>query len=227
MILVIGKTGGTGMIVDGDLTYAGISLVSLLSAGVGAYFGAYLKKKGENTATKEDFNDLKEQTRQLTHTTKEIEAKIDDQVWNRQRHWEMKKEIFIEAARTVAEADAALARTVTAYLNGWPWSDGIDRCEEYWYKLSAQGSAVMIIADTKTIEISSSMVKAFIDTVLALKPNEDNRADAEQKFNQFRSVRAAFLIFTRKELGLELGPLRTLQSTESSATPSPGSPIPE
>jgi hypothetical protein len=56
-----------GMFVDGDLSYAGISVVTVLSAGIGAYIGAYLKKKGENLATHEDFQrvltELKETTR--------------------------------------------------------------------------------------------------------------------------------------------------------------------
>ena len=209
------------MLIDGDLSYAGISVVTLLSAGIGAYIGAYLKEKGKNTATKEDFNDLKEQTRQLTHATKEIETKIDDQVWNRQRQWEMKKEIFIEATRIAAKADETLARTVSAYLSGHSVREGIDQCEEYWYQLAAQGSSIMIIADASTIDISSSMVKAFIDTVLSLNPNEDNRVDAKQKFDQFRTLRAGFHVFTRKELGIKLDLPPTHQSNESSAIPTP------
>jgi hypothetical protein len=85
-------------------------------AGVGAYLGSYLKKKGEILATKEDFDSLRTQTHELTVATKEIEAKVNDQVRNRQRQWEMKKELFIAAAQTVAKADATLAPTVSAYL---------------------------------------------------------------------------------------------------------------
>lgn len=203
----------------GTITTILILALYVLIIASGIYFKSYFNKKGENLATKEDFKDLKAQTAELRQATKEIEAKIDDQVWNRQRHWEMKKEIFIEAAGTIAKADETLARSVSAYLNGRLTRDDIDKCEEYWYQLSAQGSSIMIVADAKTIEISSSVVKAFIDTVMALKPNEDNRVDAEQKFNQFRTLRAGLLIFTRKELGIELGPLPASQSNESQAAP--------
>jgi hypothetical protein len=44
-------------------------LVTLICAAAGAYLGSYLKKKGENLATKEDIAEL-------TRATKEIEAKI-------------------------------------------------------------------------------------------------------------------------------------------------------
>ncbi len=71
-----------------------VSLV--LALIVGAFLPAYFKKKGENLATKEDFSELKAQTAALAQTTKEIESKIDDQVWNRQRHWELKRDALLE-----------------------------------------------------------------------------------------------------------------------------------
>ena len=92
-------------------------LFTILSAGVGAYLGSYLKRKGENLATKEDFNDLKEQTRELRLTTKEIEAKIDDQVWNKQRQWEMKRDILLEFARTTSDFEQAVMRIATKVEN--------------------------------------------------------------------------------------------------------------
>ncbi len=80
----------------------------MVSAFVGSYVGSYFKRKGENLATKEDFNDLKEQTRQLTQATKEIEAKISDAVWDRQRKWEIKKEVLFDATRGLVDFNNAL-----------------------------------------------------------------------------------------------------------------------
>ena len=40
-----------------------------LTAGLGAYFGSYLKAKGQNVASREDFEDLKRQTAALAQTT--------------------------------------------------------------------------------------------------------------------------------------------------------------
>lgn len=88
----------------------GFPVMSFIFAGAGAYLGSYLKKKGENLATKEDLNDLKAQTAVLTQTTKEIESKIEDQMWNRQRQWELKRDTLLEAARCVADVDAMLVR---------------------------------------------------------------------------------------------------------------------
>jgi hypothetical protein len=56
--------------------------IAALVSGLGAYFGAYLKRKGENYATKED-------VAEITRITKEIEAKISDDTWARQRRWDL------------------------------------------------------------------------------------------------------------------------------------------
>jgi hypothetical protein len=82
-------------------------LYGLMLVG-GIYFKSYFDKKGENLATKEDFKDLKTQTAELRQTTKEIEAKIDDQVWNRQRQWELKRDILFDATKRLSDADNKL-----------------------------------------------------------------------------------------------------------------------
>ena len=68
------------------------------------------KKKGENLATHEDIEKLKEQVRVVTTTTKEIEAKISTEVWDRQRRWEMKREVLFEASKSLARVCDALMR---------------------------------------------------------------------------------------------------------------------
>lgn len=83
-------------------------LISVISIGAGAFLGSYLKKKGENLATKEDFNELKKQTADLTTTTKDIESKIDDKIWDRQRRWEMKRDALVKALQALEKADDAL-----------------------------------------------------------------------------------------------------------------------
>jgi hypothetical protein len=90
------------------MEYLGSVLLSAIASGFGGYFGSYLKKKGENLPTKEGFQALKDQTSQLTRATKEIETKIDDQVWNRQRQWEMKRDILLGFARIISQFDQAV-----------------------------------------------------------------------------------------------------------------------
>jgi hypothetical protein len=82
--------------------------LSLVGGWAGAYFGGYLKKKGENLATHEDINKLVDQVRAVTQTTKEIEAKISDEVWAGQKRWELKREVLFEATRALAGIEDAL-----------------------------------------------------------------------------------------------------------------------
>lgn len=83
-------------------------VVTVVASFVGSFIGSYLKKKGENLATHEDLDKLVEQVRAVTTTTKEIEAKISTDVWDRQKRWEMKREVLFDATKRLGAVQAAL-----------------------------------------------------------------------------------------------------------------------
>jgi hypothetical protein len=56
-------------------------IVTALVAGVAAYLGSYLKKKGENLATHEDIDKLVSQVSAVTAATKQIESQIRSSCW--------------------------------------------------------------------------------------------------------------------------------------------------
>ena len=58
-------------------TLLSVFLISLISAGIGAFLGAYLKKRGEEKALRDTFEDVKDRLRQTTSLTEEIRAAID------------------------------------------------------------------------------------------------------------------------------------------------------
>ncbi len=88
---------------------------SLVGAAGGAYLGAYLKKKGENLATHEDIGKLVDQVRAVTQTTKEIEAKISDEIWDRQKRWEIRRDAIFEVIRELATLEVALGDFFSVY----------------------------------------------------------------------------------------------------------------
>lgn len=98
--------------------YVIVPLLSLVGAGVGSFLGAYLKKKGENLATHEDINKLVEQVSAVTQATKEIESKISDEVWGRQRQWEMKRDALFALAEAKSAVENALIHLNTVFGSG-------------------------------------------------------------------------------------------------------------
>jgi hypothetical protein len=86
------------------------ALTTLVSAFVGSYLAGYLKQKGQNLATHEDIDKLVDQVRVVTKTTKEIEAKISDEVWDRQKRWELKRDLLVDMLKKISNLQGALQR---------------------------------------------------------------------------------------------------------------------
>lgn len=73
-------------------------VVTLITAGVGAYFGAYLKEKGKSYA-------IRKGIAHLTRLTEEVRSEIASKSWIEQRRWDLKKDLYIKL----------IDGTVTAY----------------------------------------------------------------------------------------------------------------
>ena len=84
------------------ITVLPISILSFLFGNViRPFFGSYSAEKGKNLATKEDIA-------QITKVQEEIKAKISDDVWDRQKQWEMRRDAVFEVVRVLGEVDEAL-----------------------------------------------------------------------------------------------------------------------
>jgi hypothetical protein len=83
--------------------------------GVGIYLSAYLKKKAQNLATREEFEELQRQTETLTRTTAKIEAEIKGDLWDRQKRWELRRDVTLEAARAMATLKDSLTNLHAVY----------------------------------------------------------------------------------------------------------------
>jgi hypothetical protein len=103
--------------------------LSLVGGWLGAYLGAYLKKKGENLATHEDIDKIVDQMRAVTAATKEIESKIDGKVWDRQRRWELKRDVLFDINKSITE----MVNTLTLF-NAIIEIDNTTKGEHRWEK---------------------------------------------------------------------------------------------
>ena len=82
-------------------------LVLLGLTTLGGYFGAFLnsysKTKGKNLATHEDIDKLVDEVRAVTTATKQIEAKISNEVWDRQKRWELTRDAVLQTLKALSE----------------------------------------------------------------------------------------------------------------------------
>jgi hypothetical protein len=193
------------MLIEGGPSYAGISVVTVLSAGVGAFIGAYLKKKGENLATHEDLDKMVEQMAAITERTKSIEATISNEVWDRQKQWEMKREVLFEAAKRVAEAYDALATFGAAKkLSGNGVSiKMLPEVTKRWVKASTAMDETLLLLAVVCEEETINVCKAFQQMATSIatkvvKKEPDPLADFQDHFH-------ASLLATQNSIRKELG----------------------
>lgn len=89
-------------------TIIAVPLIAGFGGWLGSFLNGYSSEKGKNLATHEDIDKLVNQVRIVTQTTKDIEAKISDQVWDRQRRWELKRDQIFKIADQASTAKDSL-----------------------------------------------------------------------------------------------------------------------
>jgi hypothetical protein len=92
------------------------SLLNLGILGVGIYLTAYLKTKANNLATREEFDELRKQTAELTRVTAQIETEIKGDLWDRQKRWELKRDLLFELAKKTTSVGDALTGLHGVYM---------------------------------------------------------------------------------------------------------------
>lgn len=198
-----------------------VALLSAIGGWIGGYFGAYAKKKGENLATKEDFNDLKAQTADLTRVTEEIKDKISFDTWDRQKRWELKQEVLFEATRRITEVDDSLISLDSTMKIGpqfdqnQTWQESKAKALKRWNKaISALDETrffVTVVCGKETINTVDDY--ATLATQIAIAFKDDTGAYIKQSKELTRRMLLSRLAI-RKELGFES--LAMYQSIESS-----------
>lgn len=99
-------------------------IVAVLSAGLGAFLGSYLKKKGEDAATRENFEEL---LKQLTAQTKATEQ-IKQEFQSMQEQQAFLRDLYASAIREYSSKQAHALRQ--AYLMVFePLSASVDTAE--------------------------------------------------------------------------------------------------
>src|SRR5215510_4923045 len=86
------------------------AILLLMAAGLGAYYGEYLKTRGKNLATKADFDTLLDQLRANTELVETIKTEVSQRDWAK-REWTNLRRVKLEALLdTMHECDDYLDR---------------------------------------------------------------------------------------------------------------------
>ena len=206
----------------------GIPVLSFIAAGAGAYIGGYLKKKGDNLATHEDIDKIVDQVKATTEAAKAIEAKIDDQVWNRQRQWELKRDILVDFARTISDFEQAVMQISTNIENrdnsikgAAFFNKALAKWNEYSDKFERDSFAVGLVVSIETRRALGDLSKVLRNATTDILGQQKGGVYQTHHRNIIRNLESV-RGHIREELGIE--PLFPIpQSSESSAAPTPGS----
>jgi len=97
---------------------AGVVASQIISLIFQSYLPAYAKEKGKNLATHEDIQKLVEQVKAVTQATKKIEADISTGVWDRQKRWELQRDVLFEVGRKLIGLEKAILSMSSVYQVG-------------------------------------------------------------------------------------------------------------
>jgi hypothetical protein len=210
-------------------------LFTTLCAGIGAYVGAYLKKSAENRVIHENFKKVLREVEETRAATKKIESQIDDQMWNKQRRWELKRDILIEATKRLTEANDAIYGwdAIMKQMKPRPtqdWNDDVDTAVERWVKAydeyGTSVSLVGIICDEETVFQFEKMEVFFAGVNEEIHGKQ--HPSVEGKFGELNALVKETKAIIRDEVRRKTndGDLSRSQSNESSAIPAPAPPAP-
>src|SRR5687767_1914278 len=71
-----------------------VAVLALVGAGVGAFGGAYLRKRGADHATQENFTAIREQLKTTTRDTEEIKQQLSGRGWRSQQQWSAREQYY-------------------------------------------------------------------------------------------------------------------------------------
>ncbi len=170
-----------------------------------------MKKKAEKLATHEDIDRVLDQVRAVTTTTKEIEAKISSEVWDRQKKWELKRDAIFAVMKAIAEVEEAMtgldaiAQTTPAAEDiGWLELVAVKR--DKWMAASARLSeARLLIRIVCGFEIAQAVDRfATLTNKIAFELLKNrNRQVYSETLKEVTAKLFAVFSEIRKELGVD------------------------
>jgi hypothetical protein len=152
------------------------------------------------------------QTRQIAQATKDIEATISKELWDRKRQWELKRDTLLDFARSMQYFDYAIMNLSIKIKsrNASPQeNEGFKRALSAWEDASGQFektiSMALLVVDSATRSALHELTKEMRDVSGEIlqqgKPDaySDHHRNLVMKLEEIRKM-------IRRELGIEPNP---------------------
>jgi hypothetical protein len=178
-------------------------IVAVLSAGLGAFFGSYLKKKGEDAATRENFDEVLRQLRAQTNATEEIKEEFESM----QKQQAFLRDLYASAIRDYSSKQAYALRL--AYLLLFePFQASVDAAEKDFEERVAMAVQLVMqplrehlgILDKATVGKIYSVQNELLD--MKGKPAEER---VNRKINFFSQTDSAIEYVKADQIAFRLG----------------------
>jgi hypothetical protein len=189
--------------------YISAALSFVAGAWVGPYLGGYSRKKGENLATHEDIEKLREQVAAVTTTTEQIKTEISDAAWNRQKRWELKREVLFEASKRLSEITDTLGMLHALFVEEQQSGHAVDERRKAFDRFqraqTAFGETIYLAAMACKKETEEAFLRVGIttaDVASAVMSRKDISIYRQPVKDSLSAAREAI----RKELGIDSVP---------------------
>ncbi len=161
-----------------------ILILFCIFAGVASFFGAYFRRKGENHATKEDFNNITNQLKETTKTTEEIKKEIAFAKTTYEKYLGKIIEYYANFFSHYRLCQQATNADQIRYANGTTkttkdiFFDNINKIKDEYHRLEG---FVRLLLPKEILETISLQIEQYNDFNLSLK-NDLKKATIKEKF---------------------------------------------
>lgn len=150
--------------------YAVGVVITVVSAGVGAYLSSFLKRSGELSAVKRSLDDTIAQLKKQTAAVEDVKSEIANRAWIEQKKWEFRKDLYVELIRGMLKIrdECLRAEEIMGEV-----SSISEECEVAWDKQKNRiMSRAESVYDVEVKELTDDFRKIFNERgALFLGPN--------------------------------------------------------
>ncbi len=137
----------------------------VVSAGIGAFGGAYLKTKGQHLATQENFDNIRDQLRKTTLDAEEIKLTLASKGWLNQQHWNIQEQHYVNLLTHLTRFKLSLQDRNDYYDEPGSQFDETRAHSEHFQQLAKIGSdsyqAIRELIGPASIFLSSESMEAL------------------------------------------------------------------